>query len=82
MSHFRVRVATAGVAAVLALAFAACGGSYSGGSSTSASAPQVGSATASGGASAMASAPGIPQNNGGDHDADNNGGPSDGDGSI
>jgi hypothetical protein len=24
----------------------------------------------------------IPQNNGGDHDADNNGGPSDGDGSI
>ena len=25
---------------------------------------------------------GIPQNNGGDHDADNNGGPSDGDGNI
>ena len=25
---------------------------------------------------------GIPQNNGGDHDADNNGGPSDGDGRI
>jgi hypothetical protein len=25
---------------------------------------------------------GIPQNNGGDHDADNNGGPSDGDGLI
>ena len=25
---------------------------------------------------------GIPQHNGGDHDADNNGGPSDGDGSI
>jgi hypothetical protein len=24
----------------------------------------------------------IPQNNGGDHDADNNGGPSDGDGNI
>ena len=38
--------------------------------------------TASGGSNAMASAPGIPQNDGGDHDADNNGGPSDGDGSI
>jgi hypothetical protein len=25
---------------------------------------------------------GIPQNNGSDHDADNNGGPSDGDGSV
>jgi hypothetical protein len=25
---------------------------------------------------------GIPQNNGGDHDADNNGGPSDGDGNV
>jgi hypothetical protein len=26
--------------------------------------------------------PGIPQNNGGDHDPDNNGGPSDGDGNA
>jgi hypothetical protein len=26
--------------------------------------------------------PGIPQHNGGDHDADNNGGPNDGDGSV
>jgi hypothetical protein len=31
---------------------------------------------------AAPSASGIPQNNGGDHDADNNGGPSDGDGNI
>jgi hypothetical protein len=82
MPHFRVRVATAGVAAVLALAFAACGGSYSGGSSANSSAPPASSATAPGGSNAMASDPGIPQNNGGDHDADNNGGPSDGDGSI
>jgi hypothetical protein len=28
------------------------------------------------------SSTGIPQHNGGDHDADNNGGPSDGDGNI
>jgi hypothetical protein len=38
------------------------------------------------GGSAVAAAPsssaGIPQNNGGDQDADNNGGPSDGDGQI
>ena len=31
---------------------------------------------------AMAESTGIPQANGGDHDADNNGGPSDGDGNV
>jgi hypothetical protein len=30
----------------------------------------------------MTQPPGIPQGNGGDHDADNNGGPDDGDGGI
>ncbi len=31
---------------------------------------------------ASSAASGIPQNNGGDQDADNNGGPSDGDGNV
>jgi hypothetical protein len=78
------RLMAAGVAVLVAaaLAVAGCGGSSASTSSTmptgSASVPQggpVGSANAS-------STSGIPQNNGGDHDADNNGGPSDGDGNL
>ena len=72
------------VASVLALA--ACGSSKS--TNTPAQNP---TATAGGAATTMARTPAsgqpaattpctIPQNNGGDHDADNNGGPSDGDG--
>ena len=66
-------------AVVIALVIAGCGGvSYSSSSTKS---------TPSGSANQSAQAPqskpaasAIPQNNGGDMDADNNGGPSDGDG--
>ncbi|MDX6210612.1 MAG: hypothetical protein QOE24_3003 [Frankiales bacterium] len=55
---------------LLALSVTACGGSSS--QPTQGSSPSSGSP-----ASASCT---IPQNNGGDHDADNNGGPDDGDG--
>src|SRR5947209_1158525 len=70
-----------------ALAAAACGSSSSN-SNTKSSTPSSQSSTGSGGAapttssSSSSSSSGIPQNNGGDQDADNNGGPSDGDGNI
>ena len=54
---------------VIAIAVAGCGGGSGSGAAPAAS------------ASASSSA-GIPQHNGGDQDADNNGGPSDGDGQI
>lgn len=90
-------VATAvALLAALAIAVAGCGG-YSSGSpapAASASPPPASSAqdkahgdmngghVASDALAAPSSSTGIPQNNGGDQDADNNGGPSDGDGSV
>jgi ABC-type transport system substrate-binding protein len=82
---YRSRLA-AGVAllAVVALVAAGCGGGSGSNSSASkaaspASSVQDGSPGDTDSANPTA---GIPQNNGGDHDADNNGGPSDGDGNI
>jgi ABC-type glycerol-3-phosphate transport system substrate-binding protein len=79
--HFRMLLALAAVGAV-AVVLAACGASGSAsqhpnvppkhGAATTPAAPPAPSHTANP----------IPQNNGGDHDADNNGGPSDGDGNI
>jgi hypothetical protein len=59
--------------AVCALAFTGCGGSSS--PSSPSSSPGTSKTPAS-----QSESGGIPQNNGGDQDADNNGGPSDGDG--
>jgi hypothetical protein len=62
-----------------ALALAACGSSKSNNSPTNSPTTSGGSVTtvpSSGGTTPCT----IPQNNGGDHDADNNGAPSDGDG--
>jgi hypothetical protein len=72
----RVRLALRATlaAATIAVAVAACGGGHV----THNAAPKTAHPT-SGGASSTA---GIPQGNGGDQDADNNGGPSDGDGAI
>lgn len=83
MSMFDTRTRVTGLLSVgLVLAFAAsgCGGSSSSTSSngtgkTGAPASQSSSEGASGSSE-------IPQNNGGDQDADNNGGPSDGDGNL
>jgi hypothetical protein len=66
---------------------AGCGGGSSSGSGsahpTMSSARPVASAPQSAPATPRAARqPSIPQNNGGDMDADNNGGPSDGDGNI
>ena len=63
---------TAGAAAV-ALAVAGCGGSSSN-AATPANSPSA--------QQPNGPVQGIPQHNGGDHDADNNGGPTDGDGNI
>jgi hypothetical protein len=76
--------------AVLAgLIIAGCGASSGGSSAGSAKGEGHGAAASSPYAPAGAEvqtpprqASGIPQNNGGDHDADNNGGPSDGDGNV
>lgn len=69
----------------LALGLAACGSSSpptanSGNSSTSTTTATTSSSTASTSAAPSTTQCTIPQNNGGDHDADNNGGPNDGDG--
>ena len=70
-----VALAVAGVATIV---LAACGPTASGSSSHQQSpAPTHAPTTAP-----AHSANPIPQGNGGDHDADNNGGPSDGDGNI
>jgi len=66
------------VAGVATIVLAACGPTASGSSSHQQSpAPTHAPTTAP-----AHSANPIPQGNGGDHDADNNGGPSDGDGNI
>jgi hypothetical protein len=75
-------LATAGVG--LALVIAGCGGS----SNAPHHATTVSGVSSASGASSRAkpaaksATAGIPQHNGGDQDADNNGGPSDGDGNI
>jgi hypothetical protein len=75
-------LATASVGLVLVIA--GCGGSSSAPSHAAAghSAPAVGSAAVPANPAASSATAGIPQSNGGDQDADNNGGPSDGDGNI
>jgi hypothetical protein len=87
-------VAAAALLAAAAIAAAGCGGGYgsspapAGSASPAPSAQDKADGDTDGGhgASDVQAAPsssaGIPQNNGGDHDADNNGGPSDGDGQI
>jgi hypothetical protein len=72
------------LAGLLLAAFAAsgCGSSKpnsNGPSKAGAPASQSSSPESSG---SSGSSSGIPQNNGGDHDADNSGGPSDGDGNL
>jgi len=75
--------AVALVAVIGAIAVAGCGGGSS--SHAAKPAPSMGSPSSTGASSSKASAPpasAIPQHGGGDHDADNSGGPSDGDGAI
>jgi hypothetical protein len=67
-------------AAALAVTLAACGGS-SGSPSSKPTGAAHSQPAATHAAPAQTANP-IPQGNGGDHDADNNGGPSDGDGNI
>jgi hypothetical protein len=74
MPRSRLMLTVAGLVSTAALA-AGCSGGY--GSGTPANSSQAGS-----GSGVASSSGGIPQNNGCDHDADNNGGPSDGDGNI
>jgi hypothetical protein len=85
----RLAVVMPALAVVVGLFIAGCGASSAGSSAGSArgggygapaSSPQV---AAGGDARAPTTRAGaIPQDNGGDHDADNNGGPSDGDGNV
>jgi cytochrome c5 len=81
MLHSRLTAPVAGLLVAVALFVAACGGSSH---KSNAQAPSSTSAqtTPAAPSAPAASSSGIPQNNGGDHDADNNGGPSDGDGNI
>ena len=82
-------------AVAVALAVSACGGStnapssagggsgaHTAGNATVAAKPATTSAPAAPKPATTSAPAGIPQNNGGDQDADNNGGPSDGDGNI
>jgi hypothetical protein len=74
----RVATLTLGV---LALLVAGCGGSSSSNSSSpSSTSSKVAAPAAPASPSSESASAGIPQNNEGDHDSDNNGGPSDGDG--
>jgi hypothetical protein len=75
-------LATGGVG--LALVIAGCGGSANPPHSPSAGggAPVTTIAAPTKAPAASTPSAGIPQHNGGDQDADNNGGPSDGDGTI
>jgi hypothetical protein len=83
-SRLSALLATASV--VVALLVAGCGGTNS--HSSAANAPSGSTAGATTAGSAPTASPkkgstaGIPQGNGGDQDADNNGGPSDGDGNL
>jgi hypothetical protein len=81
------RLITIMFGAVIALV-TACGGasqspsSHPASSSSSSSSSSSASGAGSGTSSKQKPASGIPQHGGGDHDADNSGGPSDGDGNI
>jgi hypothetical protein len=78
----RGAVALAG-SALAALVLAACGGYGSSSSAPTTRAAETKPAPASSEARMAEGETGaIPQNNGGDQDADNNGGPSDGDGNV
>jgi hypothetical protein len=94
-SSTRRALALAAPLLATAVIVAGCGGvSYGSGSSHAGAkattpteaAPSAAAATpaapAAGAPAQESSASGIPQNNGGDQDADNNGGPSDGDGNL
>lgn len=70
-----LRRAASLTAVSLVLILAGCGGSGSSGSSSTGSHSSTTPAS-------EASSASIPQNNEGDHDTDNNGGPSDGDGNL
>lgn len=74
----RLRLLLIPILAVAALALAACGSS--GGSRTGPSSPSGTVAPAGTQQGSTTTVCTIPQNNGGDHDSDNNGGPNDGDG--
>ncbi|HEX6395215.1 MAG TPA: hypothetical protein VFZ97_17415 [Acidimicrobiales bacterium] len=76
MKRFRPLLATLVLA--VGVAFAGCGSS---GATNTPSGPTTPNATVSPGSTPGSTTPcTIPQHNGGDHDSDNNGGPSDGDG--
>jgi hypothetical protein len=75
----RLKAALLALGASAALAAAGCGG----GAAHHAAAGSGGGAPARTNAvKPPAAVPGIPQHDGGDHDADNNGGPTDGDGNL
>jgi hypothetical protein len=78
--RFTITRSAAGLALLAALT-AACGGAAKHQQPTP-TATVTSPASPAQPASSPASVNPIPQNNGGDHDADNNGGPSDGDGNI
>jgi hypothetical protein len=76
-------LATGGVG--LALVIAGCGGHSNApqhSAAASGTTPAASGATVPAKPAASSATAGIPQHNGGDQDADNNGGPSDGDGNI
>jgi hypothetical protein len=75
----RIVLAFQALTVVTVLALAACGSSKSTNTPAQNPAPTGGSASSASLPTATTPCT-IPQNNGGDHDADNNGGPSDGDG--
>ena len=77
----RIRLALLALGASAVLVAAGCGSGYHA-KSTGASPPAAAHAKAPKAPSTAAPAAGIPQHNGGDQDADNNGGPSDGDGNL
>ncbi len=88
IKNFRFALSSLLAAGVIAFALAGCGGGSSSSSTTSTAAsspPPASTSTSSSPAttSSSASSGGIPQGaNAGDQDADNHGGPSDGDGNI
>lgn len=86
MENFRPVLGLLLAAGVSAAAVAGCGGGSGGGGpyGSAASHPtrSVTAARYPGHPAAPGAIAGIPQHNGGDHDSDNNGGPSDGDGNL
>ncbi len=79
----RPRAWLAASLAVAALLLAACGGGSSTSSSSASSTSSTPAAASSTSSASSSAASGIPQGpNAGDKDADNNGGPTDGDGNL